>query len=95
MVLATILSIVYIIYYVYTTLVGADYFLYNEYCTFYIIIITCIIIPPDPGKKGKDSNVHVPEAPSVPIPTKQPTQMKKRGVEDVDSKYLSESRSFF
>lgn len=40
------------------------------------------------GKKGKDTPL--PDASSLlPVPEKLPTEMKKRGVENFDSKYLS------
>ena len=44
-----------------------------------------------PGKKAKD--VPVPEECPVPMPTKAPTQMRKRGEEDEEAKYLSESNA--
>ena len=41
------------------------------------------------GKKGKDTPVSNDLAPTVTMPSKPATQMKKRGEEDLDSKYLS------
>ena len=39
------------------------------------------------GKKGKDTPA-VDAAPAIPLPEKPPTSMRKRGEEDLDSKYI-------
>lgn len=41
------------------------------------------------GKKGKETPTANESAPAVSMPSKPPTQMKKRGEEDLASKYLS------
>ena len=40
------------------------------------------------GKRGKETPVATEAAPTVAMPSKVSTTMKKRGDEDLDSKYL-------
>ena len=42
-----------------------------------------------PGKKGKETPAADAD-PAIPLPEKPPTSMRKRGEEDLDSKYIGE-----
>ena len=46
------------------------------------------------GKKGKETPA-LEATPTVSIPPKPPTSMKKRGEEDLDSKYIGEDKSTY